>query len=102
MSTLTNARVTRAPVTHVPEPSARRSSSPSTNVEVWSSPLVTESQRDFINAELVDLGAARLRGTHATETVARKAIRVALRDAGYEAADARALAVELVQDSRLV
>lgn len=100
MTTLTHARVTSAPVTHVPHTRGRRSSSPATNLEAFSSPLVTAEQRRFIDVELASLGAARLRGTHATETVARKAIRVALREAGYAPADARELATEIVAEGR--
>lgn len=98
MSTITtvleSARVAQAPVR------VSRSTSPATNLVAFSSPLVTEGQRAFIDAELADLGAARLRGTHATETVARKAIRVALREAGYSPAEAREMATEIVADGR--
>ena len=98
---MTTLSTLSAPVAQAPEaPARRRSTSPATNLSAWSSPLVTAEQRKAIDAELIDLGAKALRGTHATETVARKAIRVALREAGYEAADAREMAVEVIRDSR--
>lgn len=98
MSTIT---LDKAPVTQVSrERTQRRTTSPATNVEAWSSPLVTASQREAINEELAELGAAELRSTHATESVARKAIRIALREAGFPAPVARSLAVELVAECR--
>lgn len=99
MSTIT---VDKAPVTQVVshERAQRRAISPATNLEAWSTPLVSDEQRKAINEELQELGAAELRSTHATESVARKAIRVALREAGFPAPVARSLAVELVRECR--
>lgn len=98
MTTLT---VDKAPVTQVSRGrTQRRATSPATNLEAFASPLVSDQQREAINEELRELGAAELRSTHATESVARKAIRVALREAGFPAPVARSLAVELVADCR--
>ena len=92
--TIERAPVAQAPVTR------RRATSHATNLEAFASPLVSDAQRAAINAELVELGARELRLTGATETVARKAVRVALRAAGYEACDAREMATEVVRDAR--
>jgi len=92
--TIERAPVAQAPVTR------RRATSHATNLEAFASPLVSSAQRAAINAELVELGARELRLTGATETVARKAIRVALREAGYLPVDARAMAVEVIRDAR--
>lgn len=99
MTTLT---VEQAPVSQAVsrERAQRRPLSAATNRDGWSSPLVSDEARRQIDEELEELGARPLRRTHTSESVARKAIRMALREAGYEPADARAIAVEMVRAVR--
>lgn len=92
--------VSTAAVSHAPTSVRARATSPATNLEGFSSPLVTARMREAINAFLGTFGAEELRTTHATETVARKAIRVALREVGFEARAAREMAVDLVASAR--
>lgn len=97
--TVSTLDLTHAPVTQAPA-RRNRAVSPATNMDPHNSPLVTEGQRAEINATLEFYGAAPLRATHATETVARKAIRVALRATGMDARDARDIATALVREAR--
>lgn len=98
MSTKTLAH---APVAQRPQDSDTRPKSPCTNMEPWNSALVTEAQRARVNTFLAMYGAAPIRETHATESVARKAIRVALRARGLEASVAREQAVTVVAAARI-
>lgn len=94
--------LTRAPLAQRPiQDTDTRPKSPCTNMEAWNSPLVTEAQRARVNTLLGVYGAAPLRATHTSETVARKAIRVALRERGLEASVAREMAVSIIAAARI-
>lgn len=95
-STLSTAPISTAPVA----PADTRRKSATTNLSEHLSPLLDEAQRTAIDSILAVYGAPALRLTGATETVARKALRVALRARGIESPAAREMATNIVASSR--
>lgn len=96
----TTTSILSAPTSAVPAPADTRRRSATTNLDDHLSPLLDEAQRTAIDSILAVYGAPALRLTGATETVARKALRVALRARGIEAPAAREMATNIVASSR--